>query len=1292
VHKLSYKTLLTVVVFLLIGIVVLLKLSSIKKVSAAWWNDSWNYRVAVNIGNTGGSLTNFQVPINIGTSALINSGKMQSDCDDIRIIDQNGNLLNYWISGCNTNSTQIWPKIPSIPNGGINLYVYYGNSSATSVKINIGTSDSPGLSCKSINDAGDSSGNNNYWIDPTNGDDSDKFQAYCDMTNDSGGWMLVTQSMINSEIGSSVTPTKTTSVNNGVDFSIMNNHSGCGGSIYYRVLFNDIIPWTKIKADYEFLGGHSCWSIFGNTGYSAGTNLIPFSLATDIIRNQVKMGGSNGDNYDGINSRCDNKTFNFWHSNQGTGTTRSAQVILRRNSMASLAGIGTGVGCDVINYPWKYQNIYIREDTMTFPTNSLVSSEEAGGGPIAYWKFDEGVGTTAYDSTSNKINGNIGTGNSAPTWVNEDMCISGKCLNFGGDGDSFNTSSFANTFTGLTVETWIKSNTTAIGSYSRIISTNSWNPGFIMAVTDTNKFRVYLWDDAEDSQTGTTNINDNKWHHIAFTINTVDGKFYLYVDGKQEIYKVSTITTPIITTGKTIGFANDREFNGFLDEPKIYPYARTPAQIKLDYNSRGSSKGSSVNLGVQSTNPTLNSKLIAHYKFDEGYGTTTSDYSPQKKTGTFTGTTLPTWSNNCEQGKCINFTNTNLNKISTNVIYDNLSEYTITGSFYPTTDGGSQWRIITGTAKGNNIDAGIVLSGLNLCYHDYITSSGTNFCSSNSPVVLNKWQHFALSFKENDVNIYLNGIKIKNISVGKTNNSSIALIGGASSDYSSGARFFNGSIDEVKIYNTALTEEEIKLDYNQGSSISFGTTNQTIGGTTTSLDYCIPGDTSLCNSPIAQWKMDEKTGSTINDDSGNNNIGTFGTGSSAPTWVQGKIGSALNFDGSKQYISINDNSTLKPNTSITVESWFNPANKTATGQRIVSKTEGSGYQLSLNETSVCGSTNLCFTLNLSGTYYTATYPVSNLSNNVWYHVAGTYDGNTVKLFLNGSSVGTTSTIVNSINQSTVPLCIGSEPSATVCNNQGGNFSGKIDQVRIYNYARTPAQIAYDYNKGAPVGWWKFDECQGNTVYDWSGNNNNGTISVGAGGSQNSLGTCQSGTSAAWTNGASGKFNSSLNFDGTDDYIYTNSNTTLKLQSNTFSMWINAVDLNAYRGLLEIVSASTGSRYGRIMSFGSNEIRYHIGYDNFNNSYVSFPNVPLNKWVHLVGTWDGATMKSYIDGVKVGEFSFNSVIPYDGNVLLKIGLDPGRYFNGKIDDIRIYNYPLTPEQIKTVYNNGAVNFN
>jgi hypothetical protein len=101
------------------------------------WLFAWNYRKALTINNNSNSnsLTDYQVLTTLDTQSLISSGKMRSDCGDIRFTDSDGQTqLNYWIeSGCNTSSTKIWVKVPSIPASSTKtIYVYYGNPSATS--------------------------------------------------------------------------------------------------------------------------------------------------------------------------------------------------------------------------------------------------------------------------------------------------------------------------------------------------------------------------------------------------------------------------------------------------------------------------------------------------------------------------------------------------------------------------------------------------------------------------------------------------------------------------------------------------------------------------------------------------------------------------------------------------------------------------------------------------------------------------------------------------------------------------------------------------------------------------------------------------------------------------------------------------------------------------------------------------------------------------------------------------------------------------------------------------------
>lgn len=102
-----------------------------------WWNPGWKYRVPVTISNTlnANTLSDYQVLVTLNTQTLISQGKMRADCGDIRVTDNNGSQLSYWVepNTCNTATTKIWVKVPKIPGSGTTtIYVYYGNLTATS--------------------------------------------------------------------------------------------------------------------------------------------------------------------------------------------------------------------------------------------------------------------------------------------------------------------------------------------------------------------------------------------------------------------------------------------------------------------------------------------------------------------------------------------------------------------------------------------------------------------------------------------------------------------------------------------------------------------------------------------------------------------------------------------------------------------------------------------------------------------------------------------------------------------------------------------------------------------------------------------------------------------------------------------------------------------------------------------------------------------------------------------------------------------------------------------------------
>ena len=559
--------------------------------------------------------------------------------------------------------------------------------------------------------------------------------------------------------------------------------------------------------------------------------------------------------------------------------------------------------------------------------------------------------------------------------------------------------------------------------------------------------------------------------------------------------------------------------------------------------------------------------------------------------------------------------------------------------------------------------------------------------STTTTIQSNKWYHIVGTYNPADqkIRIYLNG-NLEGTPTSITTFSRLFTNASNRIGRKDDAYPFNGLIDEVKIYNYALTDNEIKQDYNQGSALQMGQTSQTIGGTTTSLEYCIPGDTTYCDSPVAEWNFEENTGTTTKDSSGNNNTGTFGTGNSAPTWTVGKknTSAGLKFDGVNDFVNINNNTSLNPGTgNFTVSMWLK-VNPGAANYGIVTKDFTTGYGVFYTPAD-----------NSLGLYVQSGANANHISilNNYskWIYVTWTVDNTNdiTKSYLNGVFNNQTNYTIGDVTN-TSPLNIGKySPGAN-------HFNGQIDDVRIYNYIRTPAQVAYDYNKGGPIAWWKLDECQGSVANDSSGMGNTGSISIGTSGTQTSVGTCNT-SGTAWGNGASGQINSSLNFDGSDDYVNLNNASVAGATSGTVAAWINAKNWNATR--MTVFSSEIGPAWAdlRLVLFSNynNSLTFSVSngttstQDNVNTGTI----LSANTWYHVIGTYDGANVKIYINGTL--KKSYTTTITPGSFTPIKTVIGwhySDRFFNGQIDDVRIYNYALTPEQVKTLYNGGAVNFN
>lgn len=213
----------------------------------------------------------------------------------------------------------------------------------------------------------------------------------------------------------------------------------------------------------------------------------------------------------------------------------------------------------------------------------------------------------------------------------------------------------------------------------------------------------------------------------------------------------------------------------------------------------------------------------------------------------------------------------------------------------------------------------------------------------------------------------------------------------------------------------------------------------------------VPEDSSL----VGHWKFDEGSGDVAGDSSGKGNDGTL---VNDPTWVDGKFGKALSFDGSDNYVEVLDSDSLNITDEITIESWVYVVGSSGKIENIVYKAVSATSTEGVYRLRYFDNTNFIGNLSIGGTYYSnngdTTVPL-----NTWHHVVLTYDGSNIKLFLNGKEDTTPVAVSGTIDTNNYPLFIGS---------RDGGFNGTIDEVRIYNRALSPEEIKAEYNMGGQI--------------------------------------------------------------------------------------------------------------------------------------------------------------------------------------------------------------------------------
>ncbi len=199
---------------------------------------------------------------------------------------------------------------------------------------------------------------------------------------------------------------------------------------------------------------------------------------------------------------------------------------------------------------------------------------------------------------------------------------------------------------------------------------------------------------------------------------------------------------------------------------------------------------------------------------------------------------------------------------------------------------------------------------------------------------------------------------------------------------------------------------------------------------------------------VAAYSFNEGSGTTVADSSGNGNNGTV----SGATWTSsGKYGGALSFNGKSSRVVVNDSASLHLSGGMTLEAWVSPTSVPTYWQDVIYKQNDiyfleAGSSLSKNPPAVGATFSSHGDQFLAGT--------STLPANQWTHLAATYDGATLQLYVNGVQVASRA-MSDTVTSSSSPLQIGGDSAF------GQYFKGIIDEVRVYNRALAPAEIQND---------------------------------------------------------------------------------------------------------------------------------------------------------------------------------------------------------------------------------------
>ena len=716
------------------------------------------------------------------------------------------------------------------------------------------------------------------------------------------------------------------------------------------------------------------------------------------------------------------------------------------------------------------------------------------------------------------------------------------------------------------------------------------------------------------TQTGTTNITNGTWVHVAIIVNgtSITG----YINGTQDTglsrtlganitYRAGSINTIGVRQG---AFGSYGWYNGSVDQFRVFNTALSSSNITTLYNEIGERNGtpSNVDFGV-------GGKTLYGAKFNGS-----NSYVDLPLTPTFGG------------------------------------KNTLSVSFWFKTTTTARARMFTDYAQtSRNCD--ITIDGGNI---EIVTDYGTTSDTHTTSLTYNNgnWHHIVVAINQsaNQRTIYINGLLKDSITLpsqswdGYGQKVTVGAFYSSSSGYS---QYFDGEIDQVRIFNKALSSSEVSKLYGNGAGEI--ACEHTV--TTTDVNYPVTN--------LAYYKLDNNS-----KDSGE---------------LRGKFNQGVTFIGNSTGIG---NSTLQlSSTAHSVSLWMKPQDLTATKWQIMFFSAFSGYPSFTLGKRPDRTTSFHYRNESSQEVY---FTLSNA--NTWYHVVVTRTNSGSTVYVNGSSVATDSNSMGTYSwggyQKTV---IGSNPLYPA-----EYFDGTLDQIRVYNVALTATDVANLYNNETTTTAGTLSFPTGKTAIatyklDGNGVDVSGNYS-GSEGANIVYGYDGSDTNVGYT---FGKYGQAAVFNGSSSYI--------DLPKELADVWRAAGAFSTSLWFKRDGNQTDTTYGGRILHILDDiYIRIDIQTNNTIKALVvtsapAYPEtvsdvIPDGVWQHIVFTGDSNGIKLYLNGTLVDSDSWNGTFMTYTNTNYKfnrLGYSGSgiSYLKGEIDQVRFFTSALSAENVTKLYN-------